>query len=151
GGKALEKLVKHFTEKATPVAEMRDDVPAGVIEVVENLMEKNPLERYQAPLDVALALVPFSVQAPGFLMPDMRGMEGDSSESINLASTWPGHDTAQLAASGHSSFLIRRPPPPVQRQWDWIQTAMLALALGLGFVLGAAALAVVMLLRSRGG
>jgi serine/threonine-protein kinase len=150
GGNALEKLVKHFTEKPTPLAELRDDVPAGVIEVVENLMEKNPLERYQAPLDVALALVPFSVQPPGFLMPDLGEMAGDSSDNINLASTWPGHDTAQLAASGHSSFLIRRPPPPVQRKWDWIQAAMLALALGLGFVLGAAALAVVMLLRSRG-
>jgi serine/threonine protein kinase len=149
GGKALEKLVKHFTEKPTPITELRADLPPGIVSVVENLMAKNPLERYQVPLDVAVALVPFSIQAPGFLMPDQGEMGGDSSENINLASTWPGHDTAQLAASGHSSFLIRRPPPPPPRKWDWIQFSMLALALGLGFVLGAAALAIVMLMRSR--
>jgi serine/threonine protein kinase len=151
GGKALEKLVKHFTEMPQPIAELRADLPSGVVDIVENLMAKNPLERYQAPLDVALALVPFSIQPPGFLMPDAVEMNDDSNENINLASTWPGHDTAQLAASGHSSFLIRRPPAPTPRRFDWIQAAMLALALGLGFVLGAAALAVVMLLRSRSG
>src|SRR5262249_74892 len=142
-------LVRHFTEQPEPISELRSDLPVGVIEVVETLMAKNPLERYQSPLDVALALVPFSVQAPGFLMPDMGELSGDSKESINLASPWAGPATAQRVARGNSSFLTRRPPPPPPpRRWDWIQFSMLGLALGLGFVLGAAALALVMLFRS---
>jgi len=144
-GSALEKLVRHGSEEPESVMELRPEVPQAVADIIDNLIAKNPLERYQIPLDAALALVPFSAQTPGFLMPP-GGPE--SNHSINLGGTWPGHDTG-LSLAG-SSFLLRRLAPPERRRWDWIQFTMLGVALALGFALGAAALAVILLMQSRG-
>jgi serine/threonine-protein kinase len=151
GGRALEKLVRHCSEDPTPIAEFRSDIPEGVAEIVHRLMAKNPLERHQSPMQLAMELTPFSVQTPGFLMPSPSD-NGDTDEEISLGGTWPGYDTSSTTG-GSSSFLFRYPSPPpapAPGRWDWVQIAMLTGALGLGFVLGAAAFAIAMLVRSRG-
>jgi serine/threonine-protein kinase len=150
GGRALEKLVRHFSEEPRPITELRPDIPEGVAEIVHRLLAKNPLERHQSPIQLAMELTPFSMQAPDFLMPSPFETS-DSDENINLGGTWSGYDTA-VVAGGSSSMLFRypAPPQPAPSRWDWIQVAMLTAALGLGFVLGAAALAVALLWRSRG-
>jgi serine/threonine protein kinase len=61
GGTTLEKLVRHSTETAKPIADYRDDVPATVIAVVEKLMAKDPDERFATPQEVATDLEPFAI------------------------------------------------------------------------------------------
>jgi len=150
GGRALEKLVRHYSEPPRPIAELRSDIPDAVAEIVHRLLEKNPLERHQSPMQLAVDLMPFSIQTPGLLTP-APDREGDSDESISLGGSWSSYETS--AAGGSSSFLFRYPAPsqtPVSKRWDWIQIAMLSGALALGFVLGIAAFALAMLVRSNG-
>ncbi len=150
GGRALEKLVRHFSEAPRPIGELRSDIPDSVAEIVHRLMAKNPMERQQSPMQLAVELVPFSIQTPGFLMP-APGEDGDSDESISLGGSWSTYETS--ATGGSSSFLFRYPTPapaPTRTRWDWIQIAMLSGALALGFVLGIAAFALAILVRSHG-
>jgi regulation of enolase protein 1 (concanavalin A-like superfamily)/predicted Ser/Thr protein kinase len=51
-------LQAHHAETATPVQEMRPEVPAAVAAVVARMMAKAPAERYQKPAEVAQALTP---------------------------------------------------------------------------------------------
>jgi serine/threonine-protein kinase len=64
GGKPLEKLIQHATEKPRPVGAFRADVPVEVITLVDRLMAKRPEERPQTPADVVKALAPFAVSGP---------------------------------------------------------------------------------------
>jgi WD40 repeat protein/tRNA A-37 threonylcarbamoyl transferase component Bud32 len=59
GGKAIDKIVGHFTALARPLAELRPGLPAGLAEVVGRMMAKEPADRYQTPAEVARALEPF--------------------------------------------------------------------------------------------
>jgi serine/threonine-protein kinase len=61
GGSTLEKLVRHGTEKAQSIAEIRDDVPGPVVALVEKLMAKDPADRIATPIEVAAALEPYAV------------------------------------------------------------------------------------------
>ena len=67
GGSTLEKLIRHGTEEAEPVERLRPGVPPAVAAVVRRLMAKKPAERFQTPAELAAALAPFAVNAPGAL------------------------------------------------------------------------------------
>jgi serine/threonine-protein kinase len=58
-GTPVEKLRKHQTEEPAPVSALRRDVPQFVLAVLARAMVKNPEHRYQAPGEMAAALVGF--------------------------------------------------------------------------------------------
>jgi WD40 repeat protein len=59
-GKSVYDLINaHHLKEATPLRELRDDVPAEVAAVVTRMMAKEPAQRYQKPAEVAMALRPF--------------------------------------------------------------------------------------------
>jgi WD40 repeat protein len=60
-GTPLQKLMAHVNKKPQPLSELRDDLPEGLMHVLEGMMAKNPRHRYQTPADVARALEPFTV------------------------------------------------------------------------------------------
>jgi hypothetical protein len=62
-GTVLDKLVAHRERTPRPLSEFRNDVPAGLVRVLERMMAKDPARRYQTPAEVAEALRPF-VHAP---------------------------------------------------------------------------------------
>jgi serine/threonine protein kinase len=64
GGTSIEKLVRHGTELAIPLSNLRPDVPAAIAAVVEKLMAKLPEDRFQTPIDLVHALGPFAVSGP---------------------------------------------------------------------------------------
>jgi serine/threonine-protein kinase len=64
GGSALDKLIRQATERPVPVPDIRADVPAGVLAVLEKMVAKDPADRYQTPAELAEALVPFAVSGP---------------------------------------------------------------------------------------
>src|SRR5262249_43496341 len=58
-GTPLQKLTAHVNKTPQPLTELRDDLPEGLMSVLERMMAKKPRERYQTPAEVAFALEPF--------------------------------------------------------------------------------------------
>jgi WD40 repeat protein len=56
----VDKLLAHASRPPRPLAEVRRDVPAGLVRVVERMTAKDPAKRYQTPAEVAAALAPFA-------------------------------------------------------------------------------------------
>jgi serine/threonine protein kinase len=59
-GTSLQKVMAHREKQPQPLTELRDDLPEGLMPVVERMMAKDPKHRYQTPAEVALALEPFT-------------------------------------------------------------------------------------------
>jgi serine/threonine protein kinase/Leucine-rich repeat (LRR) protein len=55
-GTFLQKIKAHQTQAPRPLSELRPDVPVGLLAVVERMMAKDPVQRYQTPAGVAQAL-----------------------------------------------------------------------------------------------
>jgi serine/threonine protein kinase len=64
GGSVLDKLLRHGTEPAPPVTELRPEAPAPVAAIIARLLEKNPDDRFRTPAELAQALQPFAVSGP---------------------------------------------------------------------------------------
>ncbi len=64
GGTALQKLLAHQDELPRLVTEFRADVPAGLVEVMNRMMAKNPNDRFATPAAAAEALAPFAGALP---------------------------------------------------------------------------------------
>jgi serine/threonine protein kinase len=58
-GTTAQKLIWHQTRRPKPVRSFRSDVPEGLIAVLEKMMAKDVLERYQTPAEVVGALAPW--------------------------------------------------------------------------------------------
>jgi WD40 repeat protein/serine/threonine protein kinase len=63
GNSQFELLQAHHMKDATPLNQIRADVPPELANVVAKMMAKDPARRYQKPVEVAQALAPF-VKAP---------------------------------------------------------------------------------------
>jgi serine/threonine protein kinase len=69
-----EKLMAHSEAAPRPLTEFRQDVPPGLVQLIERLMAKDPAHRYQTPADAARALEPYTVApSPQPLSPEERG------------------------------------------------------------------------------
>ncbi len=55
-GTLHEKILKHQRVDPTPISELREDAPAGLIEICERMMAKDPAERFQSADEVAEAI-----------------------------------------------------------------------------------------------
>src|SRR5262249_38108441 len=63
-GTMRDKLSAHRQDKPRPLSDFRDDLPAGLVHVIERMMDKDPAQRYQTPEEVARALRPFLKMRP---------------------------------------------------------------------------------------
>jgi len=59
-------------KKPQPLTELRDDLPEGLMSVLERMTAKHPRDRYQTPAEVAIALEPFAVPTAVARMPRRR-------------------------------------------------------------------------------
>ena len=55
----FEVLKAHQSAHATPINQVRSDVPAELAQIVSKMMAKDPDRRFQTPQEVAQALLPF--------------------------------------------------------------------------------------------
>jgi len=55
-GTLHEKILKHQRVEPAPISDLREDVPAGLIEICERMMAKDPADRYQSADEVAEAI-----------------------------------------------------------------------------------------------
>jgi serine/threonine protein kinase len=61
-GTIAAKLVAHQTKEPRPVEAFRQDVPQGLLAVLRKMMAKEPVDRYQEPIEVAQALAEWADQ-----------------------------------------------------------------------------------------
>ena len=59
-GTVIQKVMSHAGRAPTPLAELRPDLPSGLLEVLHVMMAKSPALRYQTPDQVDSALEPFT-------------------------------------------------------------------------------------------
>jgi serine/threonine protein kinase len=59
-GTIAQKLIWHQTREPQPIRTLRPEVPEALAEVVSKMMQKNPAARFQLPIEVAQALVPWT-------------------------------------------------------------------------------------------
>ncbi len=56
GGTDVQKLIRHQTEKAYPIEELRPGIPNEVTQILNRMLEKRPDDRYPTPRQLADAL-----------------------------------------------------------------------------------------------
>ncbi|MCZ2341031.1 MAG: protein kinase [Bacteroidales bacterium] len=62
GGTTAQKLIWHQIRPPKPIQEYRPDVPDALWNVLQKMLAKSPDERYQTPMDVVVALQPWTSQ-----------------------------------------------------------------------------------------
>jgi serine/threonine protein kinase len=88
-GSLLQKLRGHVDTPPPPITSARDDIPAGLVAVLDRMLAKDPADRYATPADVADALTPFAAGA------DLARLVGSGTPS----SASSGPDTADLPST----------------------------------------------------
>jgi serine/threonine protein kinase len=109
-GSVAEKILAHQTQIPEPLTALRPEVPAGLAQVVERMMAKDPDQRYQTPADVARALQPFAVSArrPILVVDDNAAVR----ESLSEILEGQGYAVAAAANGREALDLLRNGPRP---------------------------------------
>jgi serine/threonine protein kinase len=151
GGTSLEKLVRHGSEMAAPVEELRPEVGPEISAIVARLMAKKPEDRFQSATELAVMLAPYSVQSGGALpaisgglglvepvsgdspWADIFGVDEHAGGSTISADSGP----TPMGSSRQVNRMSRRSTPaapPGMR--PWIPLIVLGVAVAIGFLLG---------------
>ncbi|AMV39140.1 serine/threonine protein kinase [Planctomyces sp. SH-PL62] len=94
-----EKLFAHQSQEAESLASIAPDTPPGLVEIVRKMMRKLPDERFQEPLEVAMALRQFAEKTSGEREPVLAGglmTEAETAERPDAAQP----DMAMSSTSG---------------------------------------------------
>jgi hypothetical protein len=121
---ALETIVAHVQDEATPLEQLRSDLPAGLAVAVAKMIAKDPKDRYQTPGEVAEALKPFTVAEPIVSPPrrrsQARGAKGKRRWGVLASAILAGLLTMSLAAWGVLSRAVdgkaEVEKPPARRE-----------------------------------
>ena len=128
-GSLPEKLYGHQLLDPEPLPDNCPAVPTGLADIVSKMMKKSPDERFQTPLELALALEPFCDDSAGFnqgLAPPPRTSASTVATNPDVTRTrLPGSNRAGSGtvtpatpeADGHAPELVAPPalaltPPP---------------------------------------
>lgn len=84
GTTAIEKLVARATEDAPNVRTLRPDVHPSVASIVAKMLSRALVDRYQTPLEVALALAPYTGRAAP-LTPKLQSTAAELSQNMQYA------------------------------------------------------------------
>lgn len=137
GGTAMEKLIKHQIEAPPPLDGRRQDLPDGVLAIVNRLLAKKPEDRFQTPAELIQALdrvlpgLPAAVGLASVPVAKPLSRPGAPPEqAVTTAESWAG----VTPASSETEALIRRLPPtptaPLKpRKWLWTGVSLAALML----------------------
>lgn len=64
-GTAVEKVIAHVTTDPVPIQQLRTDIPDPLSAILGRMMAREPDDRFQTPVEVASALMPFSLPENG--------------------------------------------------------------------------------------
>ncbi|MCL4206273.1 MAG: protein kinase [Pirellulaceae bacterium] len=102
----LIKIMAHVQKTPPPIAQLRSDIPADLVAVLERMMAKDPAERYATPAEVAAALAPFAAGA------DLRRLASATLHSIDPAASpdAPSRHTDNASGSPVTDTATSHPP-----------------------------------------
>ena len=156
GGTPMEKLLKHRMDHPRPIETLRPETPPHVIAVVRKLLAKRPEDRYQTPAELVAALDALFPK-PGAPRPAAAPMAAVA-QAVQ-AEAGGGRQQAPAAVAVQSAAPVAQPvllepfefgassPTPAarlqqalldKRNWPLIAGALIALLLGLIFLIVAA-------------
>jgi serine/threonine protein kinase len=106
-GTVAQKLIWHQTRQPKAIRTLRPEVPPALVAVVERMMAKDPGQRYQSPVDISLALEPWT---GGTIPPPPSG----EMPRLSLAATGvnPGEASSVAPAGSQTS-----PSPQPKKSW----------------------------------
>jgi serine/threonine protein kinase len=89
-GTSHQKMLWHQIRMAKPIANFRDDVPEGLIKIIDRMMAKEPERRFQTPADLAESLseftrVPIAAPATDEMPPMIMATTGRPSPSSHTS------------------------------------------------------------------
>jgi serine/threonine protein kinase len=118
-GTAVEKMMSHQHKQPTPIQELNADVPDGLVEVVEKLMQKSPANRYASCAELLEALRPFAgvgalpVRRATMAMPRVKLARPDAARpSLAAPPVAPSAPRPHGAPSAPPRTLSPMPKPP---------------------------------------
>ena len=148
---SFDKMMAHRKEAPPPIQEFRPDLPKKVVAVLEQMLAKDPDERFQKPIDLAESLYPLCAGAnlPEMIenawkaaetsptpasadgaTPSAGGRSGSATAAprkkrpVNIGST-AGSSTQGQSRSQYSGFYVM--PPPQKPQWGlWVTIGILS-------------------------
>jgi serine/threonine protein kinase len=133
GGAWTAKLVRHRLDAPPPLTNFRDDVPGEVSTVLERLLAKDPVNRYQVPADLIAAL-PREIEEsenvpPAFIVASPAAEV--RTPDLSVEGTWPTLDDLPLGAPAE------KPPVRSSRARALVRkTAIVAAALSVSALIG---------------
>jgi hypothetical protein len=98
----IKTILAHLEKEATPLPELRPDVPPELWAVVARMLAKDPAKRYQRPAEVAQALAPFC-------KPGTKATPATPAVSSPARATVTPYNTAPLP--GAAKAPARKPAP----------------------------------------
>jgi serine/threonine protein kinase len=119
-GTVAQKLIWHQTRQPKPLAQLRPEVPEGVVSILEQMMAKDPGQRYATPAEVADVLIPWTQTPipppPEVEMPQLSLAAMGSSAGENTLSGGPRTPpSGVLSSSTRKCWQVSQsatPPPP---------------------------------------
>ena len=84
----IETVEAHADQRAIPIESLRKDLPQDVVKVVEQMMAKDPAERFATPAAVADALATWVESKPSAVR-SKANVEPDTQASASQNSWWP--------------------------------------------------------------
>src|SRR5262245_38754058 len=90
GETPMDKLLKHWCDEPQPIEHLRPDVPPGVAAIVHKLMAKTPENRFQTPVDLAVALASALKGEPAPALAGAAGAGGNGGNAADVPTdSWP--------------------------------------------------------------
>jgi eukaryotic-like serine/threonine-protein kinase len=160
GGKVMDKLIRHGTERPRPIKELRPVVPPEVVAIVNRLMAKHPKERYQTPAELVEELGALAVSGSTPWAPvgpaKSRGSLAESGETKGCGSdpdvvaVTPSRQSAAMVQTVSNDLTPTTPDAPPRPAAVLLAKAhdlgpWLAVAASLGFLGGLAIISVLLL------
>jgi Protein kinase domain/Outer membrane efflux protein len=63
-GNTVQKVKAHLEQPPAPLGESRPDVPPELVRIIDQMMAKDPAQRFETPAQLAAALAPFQAAPP---------------------------------------------------------------------------------------
>ena len=104
GATPMAKVMQHHVEEATPVEQVRKEIPLSVGAIVRRLLAKRPEDRYQTPAELVRAL---TLPTPAETYPGPLARKATAFPRIRLVRSLIGHEdwVKSVAFSGDGKWL----------------------------------------------